>query len=163
MATTAKFVVCSAMVLISYSLAADDSLERALSDQWLAAYDERDADALGAIYADDAQVQHGSCPAVIGREAIIEFWRADLEYGSVTTQLEITDSFTDMNVAYIGGNYSVVNEADDTRQLDGRYTQIWRRANGSDWELYRESWINFACVQIRSRELHTENTGSLTT
>jgi ketosteroid isomerase-like protein len=127
----------------------EQTIEDRLSARWVQTYDSGNADAIGALYAHDARVTHGYCQVISGREAITEFWRTDLHDGVFTTRLESKDSFVTDDLVYINGTYSVLDKA-AAESSGGSYTQIWRRID-ADWLLFREAWVNLACVDIEVR------------
>ena len=122
-------------------------IEEQLVARWIDTYDTGDAQKMGAMYAPDARLSHGHCDAVEGREAIAEFWRVDLSIGEFSTRLQVDDRLILEDTVYIGGKYLVLDETGNSPPLGGSYTQIWRREQ-ADWAIFRESWINLACVRI---------------
>lgn len=122
-------------------------IEEQLVARWIETYNTGDSQKMGAMYAPDARLSHGHCDAVEGREAIAEFWRVDLSIGEFSTRLQVDDSLILEDTVYIGGKYLVLDETGNSPPLGGSYTQIWRREQ-ADWAIFRESWINLACVRI---------------
>ncbi len=146
--------------LCLHGVAAADTMAETLSTRWMAAYNSGDVKALAAIYTADARVQHGYCPAVSGRDAIEAFWTDYVAAGGVQTRLYILDSFEIGELVYLSGRYAVNDPQIDTGTVGGTFTQIWRRGGNAEWSLYRESWVNFACVKVRS-ESADENAGAI--
>ena len=138
-------------LLCSFGATADDPIEKTLSARWTTAYNSGDAKALSAIYATDAQLHHGHCPPVMGRDEIEAFWRDDLGENTVQTHLEVVDSFAVDDLVYTRGLYAVEISGSADEPVGGTYTQIWRRQGRSEWVIYRESWNNLACVKITPR------------
>lgn len=127
---------------------ADGGVATALSARWMSAYNSGDLKELAAVYAVDARVQHGYCAPVHGREAIEDFWEGDVGEPGTQTSLEVVDSFQSADVVYVSGTYAVREpEATDT-PIGGKFIQIWRRNGSSDWLLFRESWVNLACIKV---------------
>ena len=143
-------LVALGLGVFAHSVSADDTTAETLSARWMSAYNSGDLEALAAIYATDARVQHGYCPAVLGRDAIAEFWDGDVVEGA-ETQLYIVDSFELDELVYVSGRYAVNDpHISEDGPVGGTYTQIWRRSAGTEWSLYRESWVNLVCVKVRS-------------
>ncbi len=147
-AQTLRGACLTVLTVACVTAAAQQPIEVTLSARWTEAYNGGDAAALGAIYAPDARLVHGYCPPVDGRDAIEEYWRVDLGGGGLSTRLNIADTFSSGDVTYISGTYTVTQES-EPGEISGRYTQIWRRDEHAGWTLYRESWLNLACLEIR--------------
>lgn len=134
-------------ILVSFACsAAEPSVEEALRTRWTTAYNNGDFAELAAMYATDARLQEGYCPAVVGRDAISDYWRGDLG-GGATTHLALDDTFSAGDLVYLSGKYSVEVEASG-KTVGGTYLQIWRHAGPAGWTIYRETWTNLACAEI---------------
>jgi len=72
------------------------------------------------------------------------------EARSVTTELRVDDAFEAVDLLYVSGSYAVeyTDKADEPAQVGGTYLQIWRR-DESGWTIFRETWTNLACAEIR--------------
>lgn len=147
-----RVVFALASVLVGTVCSANDSaVEVALQARWTAAYNSGDATALAAMYAADARLQSGYCPAIAGRAAIEKFWRDDLVEGTTTTQLEIHDALAFEGALYVSGKYAVdiaATPAVEARRVGGTYTQIWLHEEGRGWTIHRETWGSLACADI---------------
>jgi ketosteroid isomerase-like protein len=142
-----------AAACVGFGLAAEaaDGIAADLSARWMSAYNGGDAKELAAMYAADAQVRHGYCAPVHGRDAIEAFWTNDLAAGGLTTELNVVDSFEHEGLVYLSGEYAVVDPSIEDAPIGGTFMQIWRRSGkGADWRLFRESWVNLACVRTPS-------------
>jgi ketosteroid isomerase-like protein len=126
--------------------AAEPSVEATLRARWTEAYNAGDVAALAALYAADARIQEGYCPAVVGREAIASYWHSDLGSGA-TTHLGVDDTFSAGDLVYLSGKYSVEFEQGG-KSLVGTYLQIWRHSAEAGWTIHRETWTNLACAKI---------------
>jgi ketosteroid isomerase-like protein len=140
----------SAAVLLP-AAAVDETSATALSARWMSAYNSGDLGTLTAIYAKDARVQEGYCPAVLGRSAIAEFWNEDLGGGGVRTELYVLDSVEVDDLVYLSGKYAVVDPQRNGDPVGGTFSQIWRRDRGAQWTVHRESWNNFACLEVKPK------------
>ena len=152
--------LCSWLPRVCAAPAAEGTVEETLRARWTDAYNSGDVKTLSAMYASDARIQHGYCPAVTGRDAIETFWSEDLSEGAPRTHLEIVDSFSLDEVIYLSGNYVVEVEGSTEPHTGGTYTQIWRRDGASEWTIYRESWTNLACAKLTQRSKPHDNEGN---
>jgi uncharacterized protein (TIGR02246 family) len=112
-------------------------------DRYVAASNEGDAEALTALYADDAVLLPPDHEPVHGREAIGEFWRQGTDTGLEVSTLRLE---VGGDVAYLVGQYHLPpteqEEADSgqyvlclKRQADGAWrltADIWNGSGGSD-------------------------------
>jgi uncharacterized protein (TIGR02246 family) len=112
-------------------------------DRYVAASNEGDAEALTALYADDAVLLPPDHEPIHGREAIGEFWRQGTDTGLEVSTLRLE---VGGDVAYLVGRYHLPpteqEEADSgqyvlclKRQADGAWrltADIWNGSGGSD-------------------------------
>lgn len=141
----------AAMFVSGLCMANDAALESALQARWTEAYNSGDIKALGAMYAADARLQQGYCPAVTGRDAIEAFWRADLGEAVAKTYLLLEDSLSVDGLLYLRGNYAVEiagAPGADARRVGGTFSQVWRHEDATGWTIHRETWSNLACADI---------------
>lgn len=121
----------------------DPSLQRnptaapALSASWVKAYNAGDADALMALYADEAELAVDSRGSIQGRESIGSFWRDDFGAGKPSTALNLTDVYVAGDLAHLEGEYAVTEKGTVT---NGRFVQLWTR-DGNAWRIHRELWL----------------------
>jgi ketosteroid isomerase-like protein len=105
--------------------------------EWEAARNSRDADAMAAVYSEDAKVLPPDAPVVEGRAAIRTFFRNLFEARPEPAdfderELEVLGKYT-----WRQGIYSV-SLADGTVEY-GKFVQLWKLEQG-DWKLYRSMW-----------------------
>lgn len=121
----------------------DPSLQRnpgaapALSASWVKAYNAGDADALKALYAEEAELAVDPTGSIQGREAIGSFWRDDFGTSKPSTALNLTDVYVAGDLAHLEGEYEVTEKNKVTR---GRFVQLWTR-DGNAWRIHREMWL----------------------
>ena len=108
-----------------------------LSANWVKAYNAGDADALAALYADDAELAMDPTGSIQGKEAIGSFWKDDFGGGSPSTTLDLTDVYVAGDLAHLEGEYEVTEKGKVTK---GRFVQLWTR-DGSAWRIHRELWL----------------------
>ena len=111
---------------------------RALDDSWLEAARRRDLDGMMAIYAPDATELLPGQPALVGRDAIREFYRAllerypRLEPGFAMDEVTIAESG---DLAVVRGTYRFALDAATPDTLDvGKFVAVWVY-NSGDWRL----------------------------
>lgn len=118
---------------------AQDEIQE-LADQWVAAYNKHDKDALGALYASDAALMMHGGPTIKGRDDIADFWETDFEIGSPLTLLQVTHSIIGVDMMLVHGNYQVIDRDDGTQMGAGRFSHIWMMTDDGEWELDRDLW-----------------------
>jgi uncharacterized protein (TIGR02246 family) len=110
-----------------------------LADQWVAAYNSHNREALAELYTEDARLMvHGS-PTVAGRASIEEFWADDFMEGDPLTLLTVTNSVTGIDMMLVHGDYRVVDRSDGMLLGAGRFAHVWTR-DGQRWRLDRDLW-----------------------
>lgn len=147
-----KLVIGWLSALTAFAAGADSPpVGDTLRARWITAYNSGDVEALGAMYSADARLKQGYCPVVHGRDAIEAFWRDDMSEGGVTTHMRVEDTFSTGDLVYLSGSYAVefVDKTDEPASIGGTYLQIWRRGEAADWTIFRETWTNLACAEIR--------------
>jgi uncharacterized protein (TIGR02246 family) len=107
-----------------------------LASLWTTAYNAGDAEALTALYADEAELATQPSGSVQGRDAIAGFWKDDFGGAKPSTSLTLTDVYVAGDLAHLEGKYEVTDKGKTTT---GRYVQLWmREADG--WRIHREMW-----------------------
>jgi ketosteroid isomerase-like protein len=118
----------------SHDPAADAaSLDKAAAG-WEAAYNDKNADAVAAIYTDDGQLLPPNAGAVNGRAAIKDFWSNDISTQWAKISIKAESSAVAGDWAYRSGAWSVESPA-----LTGKYVEVWKRA-GDGWQLHKDIW-----------------------
>ncbi len=77
-----------------------------------------------AFYSEDARLMPPNRPAVNGKAAITEFWKAFLASGVTDTNLETVEVSGSGDLAYEVGKYNAVIAGN---RQDGKYVVIYRR------------------------------------
>jgi ketosteroid isomerase-like protein len=113
---------------------------QALADRWTEAYNAKQADALGALYAEDARLYlHGS-PTVSTRQRIQEYWAEDMKVENPLTVLTVTNAVSGIDMKLVHGNYQVINRDTGVPVGHGRFAHIWTRSGDDQWLLDRDLW-----------------------
>jgi len=135
--TIIGFVVALTAASLSFGAQAQEVQE--LANRWTEAYNSHNAEAIGALYEEDAILfLHGS-PSVSGRAAIQDYWGEDMELNNPLTVLTVTHSVDGFDMKLVHGNYQVLNRDTGIPLGHGRFAHIWTRENG-EWLLDRDLW-----------------------
>jgi uncharacterized protein (TIGR02246 family) len=102
-------------------------------------YADGDADALASLFSEDAWQMPPHLPAVVGRKAIREFWRAALQWGdwdfTLSTQtVEVSDPVAVERGKYVLRFEAGVGAPPGMKSFEdrGNYLVHWRN-EGGDW------------------------------
>ena len=122
--------------------AADEAALKADPKAWMDAFNAGDADAIAALYADDAMLMAPGTAAVVGPAAIRELIARDIASSKGGGLTFHDDSNTGVGVSgdtgWVSGTYSVT-DASGAVVDKGKYLSISRRING-DWQMIRDTW-----------------------
>ena len=121
---------------------ADEAALRADPVAWLEAYNAGNSDGVANLYAEDAVVLAPGAPAVVGRVAIREFIKSDIEKskadGLAFKMGEVTGVGVSGDLGWLSGTYLVTDASGAT--VDGvKFVSVYRRTNGK-WQLIRDTW-----------------------
>lgn len=111
---------------------------RALDGAWSAAAARRDLDGMMAIYAPDAEEPLPGMPAVVGREAIRDFYRELIErfpdFAHEFEPEEITVAASE-DLAVVRGTYRFMPDSGSPEEAQvGKFVGVWCLVVG-DWRL----------------------------
>ncbi len=100
---------------------------------WERAYNDKDADAVAAIYAEDAQLLPDGAPAVKGRAAIREHYANEIAtaWAKISVISDANGAAGDW--AWRSGSWSV----ETAPPVRGKYLQVWHRT-AEGWRLHRD-------------------------
>ena len=136
----------SIRIFVAFVLAAIAFVARAqsnvqtLADEWVAAYNQHDRAALGALYTDDALLMMHGSPTIAGRASIEEFWASDFMDRDPLTLMTVTHSVSGSDLILVHGDYRVVSRTDGSRLGGGRFAHLWVRDGNRRWRLDRDLW-----------------------
>jgi uncharacterized protein (TIGR02246 family) len=104
---------------------------------WLKALNDKDADAIAALYAEDAVLLPPNAPAIFGRDAVLSNMQEMFAKG-LAMELEDLEVKAEDGLGYKAGRYRVFSE--DGALVDrGKYIEIWTMEDGK-WVLHRDIW-----------------------
>jgi len=109
------------------------SLDKAAAG-WEAAYNEKNAESVAALYTEDGQLLPPGAGAVNGRAAIKDFWSNDIATQWAKMSIKAESSTIAGDWAYRSGVWSTESPA-----LTGKYLEVWKRV-GDSWQLYKDIW-----------------------
>ena len=121
------------------ALAQDKATIAKLNDAWAAAFNKGDAQAVAAMYAEDAYVLPPGSDIVKGRAAIEAFWRqAAQQMGDAKlTTLDVLP--LGRNAAREIGTVSLKTKSQPPQEIVGKYAVVWRKIGGQ-WKLATDIW-----------------------
>lgn len=132
----------SAAESASADVAADETAIRAADSAWFAAHNAGDADAVAALYADDAVVSAPGAPPARGSaavRAVIAKDVADMKAGGFTLAASPTpDLAASGDLGWIWNTFAVKDKAGATVDA-GKYLTLLARRDGQ-WRIVRDIW-----------------------
>jgi uncharacterized protein (TIGR02246 family) len=132
------FGVCLSLAT-SAALAQDKATIEKLNNAWTAAFNKGDAQAVAAMYAEDAYVLPPGSDIVKGRAAIEAFWRqAAQQMGDAKlTTLDVLP--LGRNAAREIGTVTLKTKSQPPQEIVGKYSVVWRKIGGQ-WKLATDIW-----------------------
>jgi uncharacterized protein (TIGR02246 family) len=126
----------------SADVAADEAAVRAADSAWFTAHNAGDADAVAALYADDAVVSVPGAPPARGSDAVravIAKDVAEMKAGGFTLAASPTpDLAASGDLAWIWNTFTVKDKAGATVDA-GKYLTLLARRDGQ-WRIIRDIW-----------------------
>jgi uncharacterized protein (TIGR02246 family) len=114
---------------------ARQAIEAAVT-RYVAASNRGDADALMALYAEDAVLLPPDHEPIEGREAIGEFWRQGTDQGLEVSTLRVD---TDGKLGYLVGRYRLPATEDEPAD-SGKYVMCLEHQRDGSWKLTADIW-----------------------
>jgi ketosteroid isomerase-like protein len=108
----------------------DPSVITDRGDEWEAALNAKDVDALVELYEVDARIMAPNSPMAIGRDAVAEEFGAMIEAG-LSVDLTSVEVVVSGDYAYNVGTY-VLTAGDDVIDT-GKYMETWHRGDDGQW------------------------------
>lgn len=104
---------------------------------WQAAMNAGDADAIAALYADNARVLPPNAEATIGHDAVREIFGGMIDAG-LTAELNVVETQSSGDLAYNVGTYTLTADGEVVDQ--GKYVETWRRGGDDVWLMTNDIW-----------------------
>ena len=134
LACALAFAGCGPKAPVADSGADVAAVESAAAD-WERAYNDKNADAVAAIYAEDAQFFPQGAPAVNGRAAIREHFANEIATAWAKTSFVSDAPVVAGDWAWRSGTWTCECEP----PLSGKYVDVWHRT-AEGWRLHRDIW-----------------------
>ena len=116
--------------------AEDSQAIKAVSKQWVDAFNRGDAAAVAALYTEEAKRLPPNSPMIVGMESIQAFIQAALDAGAGELQATLIELHVNGDMAYEVGEYTLTIQPEEGKAISdsGKYMEIWKRVNGS-WKI----------------------------
>ena len=122
--------------------AADEAAIRGINPQWFQAHAAGDADAMAALYAEDAVLSPPGAPTARGRAAIREYLAGDIaasKAGGLTFNPGTSPEFgLSGDLGWEWNTFSVKDGTGATVDT-GKYVTVYQRRDGT-WSIVRDIW-----------------------
>lgn len=112
----------------------EDAIEAA-NERFMEAFGEGDAEAIAALYTNDAVLLAPHHEPLKGREAVADYMRGAIEQGLTELDLETTEVMQHGDMAVEVGEYALF--AGDRRADQGKYLVVWKHDEDT-WMLHRD-------------------------
>ena len=132
LACTLAFAGCAPKAPVADS-GADVAALTSAAAGWEQAYNDKDADAVAAIYAEDAQLLPDGAPAVNGRAAIREHYANEIATAWAKVSVASDANGVAGDWAWRSGTWS----AEFAPPVSGKYLEVWHRT-AEGWRLSRD-------------------------
>jgi uncharacterized protein (TIGR02246 family) len=130
--------------------AADEAAIRSINPTWFKAYNAGDANAIVALYANDAVVNAPGVPAVRGQDAIREFFTKEVASAAAAGMTQSGGATTDAGVSgdlgWEWGTYTVKDKSGAVVDT-GKYVTVYAKKNGK-WLIIRDIWNSDGPMQM---------------
>jgi len=110
------------------------------TDVYMQAFNERDATTIAGLSSPDGALLPPDGKAVIGRDAIFNYWTDVLSDASSRVELVDVETVVEGDLGYKAGRFVLVDAESGTATDTGKYIQIWKRSQMGYWELHRDMW-----------------------
>ncbi len=108
------------------------------SKKFMAAFSQKNAEALAKLYAKGGQLLPPGSEAVVGRESIQAFWQGVMDMGLVEVKLDTVEVEGHRETAIEMGKYTLLAAGGQVADA-GKYLVVWK-LEGRSWKLHRDIW-----------------------
>ena len=105
------------------------------AEGWEKAYNDKNADALAALYAEDAQILPPGATEVSGRDAIRAYFVHDIEKQWAMIHIKSDSSGVGGDWGWRSGTWS----AETMPMATGKYIEVWHHT-ADGWRLQKDIW-----------------------
>ena len=121
------------------AIAQDKATIQSLNDQFTKAFNAGDIAAVAAHYTEDAIVLPPGGEMVMGRNAILTFWKSAADQIGDIKLTAVDVKPLGSNAAREIGTFSLRTKGAQSQQVTGKYVVVWEKV-GSDWKLATDIW-----------------------
>ena len=121
------------------ALAQDRASIQTLNDQFTKAFNAGDIAAVATHYTEDATVLPPGAEMVMGRNAILTFWKSAADQIGDIKLTAVDVKPLGSNAAREIGTFSLRTKAAQSQQVTGKYVVVWEKV-GADWKLATDIW-----------------------
>ena len=114
-----------------------------INDNWNAAFNNKDAQAVAALYTERASLSPGNQKVLVGREAIQALFQSFIDAGVHDHAIEVISTHTADGLAYQTSNWSAKGAADKDgveASIGGVLTSILQRQEDGTWKSMMHIW-----------------------
>lgn len=129
------WMVAAASLLLGACAEPERTLPGKVTTAIETAFNRNDPDGIAAVFAADAQILPEAGAAIVGREAIRD-WYAEQIAQEISFDTDSSLQLVQGDLAIEQGTYRVRNVARGADVEAGKYLRVWRRT-GEDWKLFR--------------------------
>ena len=119
--------------------AQDKATIQSLNDQFTKAFNAGDIAAVAAHYTEDATVLPPGAEMVLGRNAILTFWKSAADQIGDIKLTAVDVKPLGSNAAREIGTFSLRTKGAQSQQVTGKYVVVWEKVGG-DWKLATDIW-----------------------
>jgi uncharacterized protein (TIGR02246 family) len=119
--------------------AQDKATIQSLNDQFAKAFNTGDIAAVAAHYTEDATVLPPGAEMVMGRNAILAFWKSAAEQIGDIKLTAVDVKPLGSNAAREIGTFSLRTKGSQPQEVTGKYVVVWEKV-GTDWKLATDIW-----------------------
>jgi len=119
--------------------AQDQTTIQNLNDQFGKSFNAGDIAAVAAHYTEDAVVLPPGAEMVMGRNAILTFWKAAYEQIGDIKLTAVDVKPLGSNAAREIGTFSLRTKGSQPQEVSGKYVVVWEKV-GAEWKLAADIW-----------------------
>ena len=134
-----SLLTATCLCLTVSAMAQDKATIQNLNDQLTRAFNAGDIAAVAAHYTEDATVLPPGAEMVLGRNAILTFWKSAADQIGDIKLTAVDVKPLGSNAAREIGTFSLRTKGAQSQQVTGKYVVVWEKVGG-DWKLATDIW-----------------------